>query len=114
MTVAKYSIGFVLSLLLTLVAYFAVLNSTLAGIMLLVILGVLAVVQMIVQLVFFLHLDTELRPRYKRASFLFMAGILLIVVVGSIWIMQNLNYNMMHFTPDEKELYMRNQLDKGF
>lgn len=113
MTVKKYTIGFVLSLMLTLLAYSLVVNGY-SGIWLLVGLGVLAVVQMIVQLIFFLHLGEELRPRYKILSFIFMAGALAIIVVGSIWIMENLNYNMSHMSPEEKDKYMRSQFDKGF
>jgi len=114
MTLQKYIIGFVGSLLLTLVAYFLVTNNMVGGLTLLLILGGLALVQMIVQLVYFLHLGDEARPRYKLASFVFMAGILAIVVVGSIWIMNNLNANMMDMTPTEKDNYMKTQFDKGF
>ena len=69
---------------------------------------------MAVQLVFFLHLDEESGPRYKLAAFGFMALILLIVVVGSLWIMQHLNYNMTHMSPQDKNDYMTIQKDKGF
>ena len=113
MTLIKYSIGFVLSLLLTLVAYnLATSGST--NPWLLVTLAVLALVQMFVQLIFFLHLGDETGPRYKLISFLAMVGILVIVVGGSLWIMQNLNYNMMNMSPDEKSNYMMTQHDKGF
>ena len=113
MTIKKYTVGFVLSLLLTAAAYLLTVNSS-AGIWLLVGLGVLALVQMIVQLQFFLHLGEETKPRYKLVTFVFMSVILLIIVVGSIWIMQNLDYNMMHMTPNEKTQYMLTQHDKGF
>jgi predicted RNA-binding protein associated with RNAse of E/G family len=43
-----------------------------------------------------------------------MVGILVIVVGGSIWIMNNLNYNMMQMSPTEKTNYMMTQHDKGF
>jgi cytochrome o ubiquinol oxidase operon protein cyoD len=113
MTIKRYTIGFVLSLLLTLAAYFDVrLHPTMS--ILLGVLAVLAIVQMIVQLVFFLHMGDEVRPKYKLASFIFMAGVLFIVVVGSLWIMQNLNYNMTHMSPTEKTNYMFTQHDKGF
>jgi cytochrome o ubiquinol oxidase operon protein cyoD len=113
MTYAKYTIGFILSLLLTMAAYFAVrLHPNMH--VLLIILGVLAVVQMVVQLIFFLHLGEEVGPKYKLASFVFMIGILVIVVGGSIWIMNNLNYNMMQMSPTEKTNYMMTQHDKGF
>lgn len=113
MTIAKYSIGFVLSLVLTLAAYIFVTGGYRSP-WLLAVLAVLAIVQMIVQLIFFLHLGDEAGPRIKLWSFIFMGGTLLIVVIGSIWIMNNLNYNMMNMTPSEKDNYMLTQHDKGF
>lgn len=114
MTLTKYIIGFVLSLGLTLVAYFMVTENVASGLTLLLILGGLALVQMIVQLVYFLHLGEEVAPRYRLLSFVYMAGSLLIIVVGSIWIMQNLDYNMMNMSANEKTEYMLKQHDKGF
>lgn len=107
-------IGFVLSLAVTLLAYFAVVGEWLNGLWLLIALCGLALIQMVIQLVYFLHLGEEVRPRYRLASFLFMSGILLIIVVGSLWIMHHLNYNMMNMTPDEKSNYMLKEHDKGF
>lgn len=113
MTVARYTIGFILSLVLTMVAYLLVVGGVhspwlLAG------LAVLALTQMVVQLLFFLHVGEEAKPRYKQWSFILMTFMLFIVVAGSIWIMQNLNYNMMNMTPDQKNNYMMTQHDKGF
>lgn len=113
MMLSKYITGFVLSLVLTLVAYAIVVGGA-SGAWLVPALGVLALVQMVVQLVFFLHLGEEAKPRWKITSFLFMAGALTIIVAGSIWIMANMNYNMTHMTADEKESYMLKQYDKGF
>lgn len=113
MTLSKYITGFVLSLVLTLLAYFIVVGGA-SGWWLVPVLGVLALVQMMVQLIFFLHLGEEAKPRWKMMSFLFMAGALTIVVAGSIWIMANMNYNMLHMSADEKESYMLKQFDKGF
>ncbi len=113
MTVTKYVIGFVLSLVLTLCAYW-VTTSGVDRTVLYWTLAVLALVQMIVQLVFFLHLGEEARPRYKLATFLLMSLMLAILVVGSIWIMENMNYNMADMTPQEKNDYMLMQHDKGF
>lgn len=113
MTFMKYTTGFVLSLLLTLVAYGAVVLKAFDG-ALIASLGILAVIQMIVQLVYFLHLEDEAKPRYKLLSYVTMAIVLLILVVGSLWIMANMNYNMNHMTPQQKDDYMLNEHDKGF
>ncbi len=113
MTIAKYTVGFVLSLVLSLAAYFYVTGNG-SAVWLLPVLGVLAVVQMVIQLQFFLHLGDEVGPKYKLASLLFMLGILMIVVGGSLWIMSNLNYNMMHMTPAQKDNYMTTKNNLSF
>lgn len=113
MIIVKYVTGYLLSLILTLTAYsLVVYGSTSPWIV--TALVVLAIVQMIIQLIFFLHLGDEVKPRYKLISFSFMAVILVIIVVGSLWIMQHMDYNMMRMTPNEKTDYMKTQHDKGF
>lgn len=113
-TYRNYLIGFALSLITTFVAYFAVTDNWLTGTDLYLALGGLALVQMLVQLFFFLHLGEESRPRLKAWSFVYMTLILLIVVGGSLWIMHHLNYNMMEMQPEDKDTYMNSQKDKGF
>jgi heme/copper-type cytochrome/quinol oxidase subunit 4 len=41
----------------------------------------------------FLHLGQEAKPRYQLIAFNFMVLVVLVVVFGSIWIMQNLDYH---------------------
>jgi cytochrome o ubiquinol oxidase operon protein cyoD len=65
----------------------------------------LAVVQLVVQSVFFLHVGRD--NKWKLITYLFAILIVLIIVVGSLWIMNNLNYNMMQMTPEQMELYMQ-------
>lgn len=112
--VMKYVIGFLLSLLITLGAYFLVMGQVFVGIGLSLVLGILALSQAVVQLYLFLHLDNEARPRLKFLSLVFMLLVLVIVVAGSLWIMYHLNYNMMELSPVEKDNYLNTQRDKGF
>jgi cytochrome o ubiquinol oxidase subunit IV len=70
---------------------------------------VLAVSQLFVQLLFFLHLSRESRPRWNLIVLLFAAMVLLIVVLGSLWIMNNLNYH--HPNQDQINKYIRSQGD---
>lgn len=107
-----YIIGFVLSLLLTGAAYLLVTEQLLAGGQLVTAIIILAMAQVLVQLFFFLHLGRETRPRWKLVVFGFMILVLGIVVIGSLWIMQNLNYNMM--PQHEVDSYMLEQGQKGF
>jgi cytochrome o ubiquinol oxidase operon protein cyoD len=97
--IRSYSIGFVLSIILTILAYLFVVNGTvvLSG-------GVVAGAiiwcagaQLLVQLVFFLHLGSGSKPRWNLIILIFTLIILFIIVGGSLWIMANLKTNM---TPD--------------
>ena len=94
-SVKSYTIGFILSIILTVIPYFVVVNHMppVGGIAITVL--VLAVGQLFIQLVFFLHLSRSSEQRWNLITFLFTALILLILVIATIWIMWNLNYNMM-------------------
>jgi cytochrome o ubiquinol oxidase operon protein cyoD len=91
----SYFTGFILSLILTLAAYFLTVNQVFVGVVLMGVIGALTVIQALVQLFLFLDLGRETKPRWNLIVFLFMLLITLILVVGSIWIMYNLNYNLM-------------------
>ena len=90
-----YTIGLVLAVILT-VTSFWVANTTLLwapGIPLG--LAVLAVAQMGVHLVFFLHITTGPDNVNNVLALAFGVLIVLLVIVGSLWIMAHMNHNMM-------------------
>ncbi len=60
---------------------------------------VFGVAQLLVQLVCFLHMGTSPSQRGNLAIMLFTVLILAIVVVGSLWVLHNMNENMMHPLP---------------
>jgi cytochrome o ubiquinol oxidase operon protein cyoD len=98
-SVKKYIMGFVLSLILTFASYFSVYYRLFSPVFLLFTILALALVQTVIQLVLFLHLGEESKPHRNLLTFLFMLSILIIVIWGSIWIMNHLQYNMMsHMT----------------
>lgn len=99
-----YVAGFIISVVLTVAAYLAVVQQLAEGWLLLGVIVICALIQLYVQLVFFLHLGHESKPKWNVATFLFMLLVLLILVFGSIWIMNNLNYNTM--SPDETDTYL--------
>jgi len=90
-------IGLVVSVVLTLVSY-AFASSGIG------LISLLAAVQMLVQFVFFLHLGhsspvtretlVEEDSSWNGLFFAFTIVITLTVVIGSLWIMYNLNYRM--------------------
>ncbi len=99
-TIATYITGFGLSLALTLGAYSLVkihLNNghtSLSDSYLLILLAILAVVQLFVQLIFFLHMNRESKPKLNRLIMAFAGLVVVVIVGGSLWIMTNLNYHM--------------------
>ncbi len=111
-SVVSYIVGFVSAVILTLVSYVIIVNHMLTGTAAIATISGLAVVQFIVQLYFFLHLGKGINARWNMAAFAFMMITLVIIVAGSLWIMYNLNYNMM--TPGQMNSYMQQQSKEGF
>ncbi|WP_145561793.1 cytochrome o ubiquinol oxidase subunit IV [Yersinia aldovae] len=91
----SYLIGFILSVILTVIPFAMVMSGTASHTTILATVVGLAVVQIIVHLVYFLHMNGSSEERWNLVAFLFTAMIIAIVVVGSLWIMYNLNINMM-------------------
>ena len=103
-----YIIGFILSIILTLLAYATLVSAAFSRQFSIFILLGLAVVQLFVQLTFFLHLGRESKPHWRLVILGFGVLVVGIVVLGSLWIMNNLNYNMMH-SPDKMHEYIERQ-----
>jgi len=104
-----YSTGFVLSLVFTLVAW-GIVNRHVTNehqpyshLFIHILVLSLAILQLVVQLIFFLHLGREKKPRWNLQALLAAVGIIIILVVGSIWIMNNLNYSMMNMVPSQED-----------
>lgn len=95
-TLKSYLMGLCLSLVFTLLAFFLVAEHALSNIHLYISLSVLAVLQLIAQVVCFLRINSSKEGQWNLMPFLFTILIVLVLVAGSLWIMYNLNYNMMH------------------
>lgn len=109
---ASYTTGFILSVILTMAPFMMVMNKWLEGWFLVATLFAFALAQLIVQLLFFLHMGRESGTRWNLLVFLFMVLVVVIVVAGSIWIMYNLDYNMMPAL--EMDEVMKEEAQKGF
>ena len=95
-TLRTYVTGLTLCLILTLAAFFLIYLHILSGWILFSAITILALIQAWVQLVLFLHLGHEkAHPHWNMIMFLFMLIVAVVVILGSIWIMANLNYNTM-------------------
>lgn len=94
-SVKTYMTGFILSIILTVIPFWMVMNGSASHATILGVVLVTAVVQILVHLSCFLHMNTKSDEGWNMTAFVFTVLIIAILVVGSIWIMWNLNYNMM-------------------
>lgn len=91
----SYLTGFVLSVILTAIPFWMVMDGSAShGTVLATVVG-MAVVQIFVHLVYFLHMNASSEERWNLVALVFTVLIIAIVIVGSLWIMYNLNINMM-------------------
>ncbi len=92
----EYLNGFVLSVVLTAIPFALVMtktisNSTLAAVVILL----FAAVQVVVHMVYFLHMNTRSEGGWNLVALVFTAVLVIIVMSGSLWVMHHLNTNMM-------------------
>ena len=97
-TLSSRLIGFVASLILTGAAFLIVIKPSFFRLdvkMAINVILLLALLQFVVQSIFFLNLLSEKGPRWNLVVFASTLSVLIIIIAGSIWIMNHLNYNMM-------------------
>ena len=92
----SYIVGFALSLILTLLSFGCVMSGAVPQHLVVPGLVVFCVAQLLVQLVFFLHMSAAPGQRDNLSIGAFTLLIIAIVVVGSLWVMHNMNLYMMH------------------
>ena len=100
-----YVTGFVLSVILTAIPFWLVMNGVIASsnMTALVILG-FAAVQIVVHMVYFLHMNTKSEGGWNMLALIFTAVLVVIVLSGSLWVMHHLNTNMMPMSPHEARI----------
>lgn len=91
-----YMTGFVLAVILTAIPFWLVLgkvfdHSSTTGFVLLV----LAAVQIVVHMIYFLHMNTRSEGGWSMLALIFTAILVFIMLSGSLWVMYHLNHNMM-------------------
>ena len=96
-----YLTGFVLSLILTAIPFWLVMGNVLESkpltIALIMIFGG---IQMVVHMIYFLHMNSRSEGGWTMMALIFTIVILVIVLVGSLWVMYHLNANMMPMSPE--------------
>jgi cytochrome o ubiquinol oxidase operon protein cyoD len=82
-------------LILTIIPFAVVMSGALSVLATVIVIAVTAVMQILVQLVMFMHMNTKADEGWNLMSFVFTLTVLVLVVGGSLWIMQHLHLNMM-------------------
>lgn len=94
-SVKSYLIGFILSIILTIIPFGIVMRGGMAESTVVAVLVICAIVQVLIQLGCFLHLNTSSAQRWNLLAILFTGVLVLIVIGGSLWVMYWMNANMM-------------------
>lgn len=94
-----YMTGFVLSVVLTAIPFWLVMGSPLdsKAFAAVIIMG-LAMIQIVVHMVYFLHMNPRSEGGWTMMALIFTVIIVGIAIAGSLWVMHHLNVNMMPMT----------------
>ena len=101
-TFKSYMTGFVLSVILTAIPFWLVMggvfeNHTVTAIFVMA----LAAVQIVVHMIFFLHMNTKSEGGWTFLALAFTLTLVVVTLVGSVWVMYHMDQNMMPMSPHE-------------
>mgnify|MGYP006208491097 CR=1 FL=1 len=95
-TFSGYMWGFVLSIILTAIPFWLVMGNIISDRSTAVmVLGGFAVVQILVHMVFFLHMNGKIEGGWTLLSTIFTVVFVAIAIAGTLWVMFHMNENMM-------------------
>ena len=95
-TLRGYLTGFVLSVILTAVPFWLIMNDALESKQLVAfIIMAFAAVQMVVHVKYFLHMSRKSEEGWTLVSLIFTLILVVITLAGSLWVMYHLDSNMM-------------------
>lgn len=101
-TVGGYITGFILSVVLTAIPFWLVMSGALQDVWLTTLaVAVLGALQIVVHMVYFLHMNGRSESGWTLSAALFTILIIFIAVLGSIWVMYHLDLNMMPMTHED-------------
>lgn len=100
-TFKSYMTGFVLAVILTVIPFWLVMGEVLESksLTVAIVMG-LAAVQIVVHMIYFLHMNTKSEGGWTMLALIFTIIIVVIALTGSLWVMHHLNTNMMPMNPE--------------
>ena len=94
-SVKSYMVGFVLSIILTAIPFGLVMFPSLPKNLTVLVVVAMAVIQVVVHLVYFLHMDRSKEQRSNVSTFLFTTMVIALLVGLSLWIMFSIHFEML-------------------
>ena len=94
-TTRGYVVGFGLSVVLTAIPFWLVMAKVLPPAATAPIILAFAAVQMLVHIVYFLHLNARVEGGWSMLALVFTVAVVVILLAGSVWVMFHMNANMM-------------------
>ena len=95
-SLSGYVTGFVLSVILTAIPFYLVMARPLeSGLWTGIIIMAFAAVQIVVHMIYFLHMNTKSEGGWTVLALIFTVTLVVITLTGSLWVMHHLNTNMM-------------------
>ena len=91
----QYVIGLIISIILTIIPFWMVMDGGFERQPLILTVVITAIAQVLVQLVFFLHLNSSSEQRWNLIAFIYTILTIAILIIGSIWVMDYLHFFMM-------------------
>jgi cytochrome o ubiquinol oxidase operon protein cyoD len=98
-TLRGYLTGFVLSVILTAIPFWLVMARVLPDSATVPVILGFAAVQVLVHMVYFLHMNAKVESGWSLLALLFTGIVVVIMLAGSIWVMYHMNTNMMPVDP---------------
>ena len=95
-SMGDYVKGFILAVILTTIPFWLVMNDVIQDRSTAVlVLGGFAIVQVVVHMVYFLHMNGKIQGGWTLLSTIFTVVFLAIAIAGTLWVMFHMNTNMM-------------------
>ncbi len=95
-SLGSYVIGFLLAVMLTAIPFWLVMAKVIANPQTTaVVLLAFAAVQVVVHMVYFLHMNPKSEGGWNMLALIFTTMLVVIMMSGSLWVMYHLNHNMM-------------------
>jgi len=95
-SLSDYVKGFILAVILTVIPFYLVMNNVIQDrATAVLVLGGFAVVQIVVHMVYFLHMNGKIQGGWTMLSTIFTVIFVAIAIAGTLWVMFHMNTNMM-------------------